>query len=438
MKRRFAVAMSAVLAASSTMPVMAESETATEFAPTTYVGEFSVTSDGESMLFSVKAEQFAEDGVSLSASVTLPASVTGEAEDATYGLEDVLRIVSGDLYINVSEICNVYESLSGSSISSILGMVGIDQDWVEIPAVDIEAAQTEVESDFSVDSLTNDLTALMNNFDVQTAEDGSTTVNFDGPAVVASVQTVENLWDTFAAQILSAAGTVDASQVTGAFSDYILAAAEGINEADPNVSIDDAQAQILSIVDAVVQQALSTFDITPLQTEDGQKLSEQIQQMLDEGATVNGTVTVNADATMTQNVTVTKDSDTVVMDASFDGTNYNAVVTENGTEIANANVVLTAQENGFGIDITANSDGQSISSNIAVTMLDNGVSVSVTANEGQDAFVASITSEDGVSVTDVEAPQATLLRDVVKNVVKLFYVVSESETVEEASTVVAE
>lgn len=438
MKRRFAVAMSAVLAASGTMPVMAESETATEFAPTTYVGEFSVTSDGESMLFSVKAEQFAEDGVSLSASVTLPASITGEAEDATYGLEDVLRIVSGDLYINVSEICSVYESLSGSSISSILGMVGIDQDWVEIPAVDFEAAQTEVESDFSVDSLTNDLTALMNNFDVQTAEDGSTTINFDGPAVVASVQTVENLWDTFAAQILSAAGTVDASQVTGVFSDYILAAAEGINEADPNVSVDDAQAQILSIVDAVVQQALSTINITPLQTEDGQKLSEQIQQMLDEGATVNGTVTVNADATMTQNVTVTKDSDTVVMDASFDGTNYNAVVTENGTEIANANVVLTAQENGFGIDITANSDGQSISSNIAVTMLDNGVSVAVTANGGQDAFVASITSEDGVTVTDTEAPQATLLRDVVKNVVKLFYVASESETTEEASTVVAE
>ncbi len=438
MKRRFAVAMSAVLAASSAMPVMAESETATEFAPTTYVGEFSVTSDGESMLFSVKAEQFAEDGVSLSASVTLPASVTGEAEDAEYGLNDVLRIVSGDLYINVAEICSVYESLSGSSISSILGMVGIDQDWVEIPAVDFAAVQTEAESDFSVDSLTNDLTALMNNFDVQTAEDGSTTVSFDGPAVVASVQTVENLWDTLAAQVLSASSTVDASQITGVFSDYILAAAEGINEADPDVSIDDAQAQILSIVNTVVQEALSTIDITPLQTEDGQKLSEQIQQMLDEGATVNGTVTVNADATMTENVTVAKDSDTVVMDASFDGTNYNAVVTENGTEVANVNMVLTAQENGFGVDITANSDGQSISSNIAITMLDNGVSAAVTANGGQDAFVASFTAEDGVTVTDVEAPQATLLRDVVKNVVKLFYVASEAETTEEVSTVVAE
>ena len=439
MKRKFAVAMSAVLAATSTMPAMAESETATEFAPTTYVGEFSVTADGESMLFSLKAEQFAEDGVSLSASVTLPASVTGEAEDTTYGLNDVLRIVSGDLYINLAEVCSVYESLSGSSISSILDMVGIDQDWVEIPAVDVEAAQTEAASEFSVDSLTNDLTALMDNFDVQTAEDGSTTVNFDGPAVVAAVQSVENLWDMLTAQRLSAAGTVDASQITGVFSDYILAAAEGINEMDSEVSIDDAQAQILEIVNAVVQETLSSIEITPLQTEDGQKLSEQIQQMLDEGATVNGTMTVNADATMAMNAAAVKDGETVAIDASFDGTNYNAVVTENGTEVANVNLVLTEQENGFGVNIAANSDGESISANIAITMLDNGISVAVTADDsGADAFVASITSEDGVTITDVEAPQATLLRDVVKNVVKLFYVLSESGTAEEVSTVAAE
>ena len=50
-KRKFAVIMSAALAAGSTMPVMAESETA--FTPSTYVGEFSLTADGESMLFSI-------------------------------------------------------------------------------------------------------------------------------------------------------------------------------------------------------------------------------------------------------------------------------------------------------------------------------------------------------------------------------------------------
>ena len=84
MKRKFAVIMSAALAAGSTMPVMAESETA--FTPSTYVGEFSLTADGESMLFSITAEQFAEDGVSVSANVTLPPSVTGEEADTVYGL----------------------------------------------------------------------------------------------------------------------------------------------------------------------------------------------------------------------------------------------------------------------------------------------------------------------------------------------------------------
>ena len=122
MKRKFAVIMSAALAAGSTMPVMAESETA--FTPSTYVGEFSLTADGESMLFSVTAEQFAEDGVSVSANVTLPASVTGEEADTVYGLNDVLRIVSGDLYINVAEIASTYGELLGSDISSMLPMFG--------------------------------------------------------------------------------------------------------------------------------------------------------------------------------------------------------------------------------------------------------------------------------------------------------------------------
>ena len=140
MKRKFAVIMSAALAAGSTMPVMAESETA--FTPSTYVGEFSLTADGESMIFSVTAEQFAEDGVSVSANVTLPASVTGEEADTVYGLNDVLRVVSGDLYINVAEIASTYGELLGSDISSMLPMFGIAQDWVEIPAMSIKREYT--------------------------------------------------------------------------------------------------------------------------------------------------------------------------------------------------------------------------------------------------------------------------------------------------------
>ena len=436
MKKGFAVAMSAVLAAGSTMPAFAESETA--FTPSTYVGEFSVTTEGESMLFSIKAEQFAEDGVSLSASVTLPASVTGEAEDTVYGLDDVLRVVSGDLYINVAEVCSVYEELSGSSISSLLSLVGIDQDWVEIPAVDIQAAETEVDSEFDEDSLTNELTALMENFNIETAEDGSTTVTFDGPAVVAAVQAVENMYDTVMAEMVSNFSTADTTQVTDVFSDYILAAAEGINAVTPDVSIEDAQAQIMSMVDAAVQEIMSSVEVTPLQTEDGQKLSEMLQQSLDAGATINGTVYVGADGTMTENVTVVDGEDTTAFDASFDGTNYTAVLTENGTETANINGVLSAQDNGVGLDLTINADDQTVTANAALAVLDNGLSVSLTANDGTDdvAMAATFTQEDGVTITDTEAPQATLLRDVVKNAVTLFY--SAAQATEEATSAAAE
>lgn len=436
MKKGFAVAMSAVLAAGSTMPAFAESETA--FTPSTYVGEFSVTTEGESMLFSIKAEQFAEDGVSLSASVTLPASVTGEAEDTVYGLDDVLRVVSGDLYINVAEVCSVYEELSGSSISSLLSLVGIDQDWVEIPAVDIQAVESDVESEFNADSLTNDLTALMENFNVETAEDGSTTVTFDGPAVVAAVQAVENMYDTVMAELVSGFSTADTTQVTNVFSDYILAAAEGINAVTPDVSIEDAQAQIMSMVDAAVQEIMSSVEVTPLQTEDGQKLSEMLQQSLDEGATINGTVYVGADGTMTENVTVVDGEDTMVLDASFDGTTYTAVVTENGTETATINGVLSAQDNGIGLDLNMTADGQTVTANAALAVLDNGLSVSLTANDGTDdvSMAATFTEEDGVTITDTEALQATLLRDVVKNAVTLFY--SASQATEEATSAAAE
>lgn len=338
MKRKFAVIMSAALAAGSTMPVMAESETA--FTPSTYVGEFSLTADGESMLFSVTAEQFAEDGVSVSANVTLPASVTGEEADTVYGLNDVLRVVSGDLYINVAEIASTYGELLGSDISSMLPMFGIDQDWVEIPAIDFAAVETEAETDFDVDSMMNDFTALAENFDIQTAEDGS-------------------------------------------------------------------------------------------------KLSDQIQQMLDEGATINGTATVNADGTMTENVTVVNGESTVVVDMSFDGTAFNYVVTEDGTEIMNANGTITAQDNDFGMDMTATADGETVNMNVALTLLDNGLSIALTTNDGNEevSMAGSFTQEDGVTITDTEAPTATLLRDVVKNTVAMFYAAQEPVEEETAVTV---
>ena len=414
MKRKFAVIMSAALAAGSTMPVMAESETA--FTPSTYVGEFSLTADGESMLFSITAEQFAEDGVSVSANVTLPPSVTGEEADTVYGLNDVLRVVSGDLYINVAEIASTYGELLGSDISSMLPMFGIDQDWVEIPAIDFAAVETEAETDFDVDSMMNDFTALAENFDIQTAEDGSTTITFDGPAIVNTVKAVENVVDNAMSVLLSQVQGTDASQLVTVFDDYLQAAAEGVNMASPDVSVEDAKGMIVDMMNSLVQQ------------------------MLDEGATINGTATVNADGTMTENVTVVNGESTVVVDMSFDGTAFNYVVTEDGTEIMNANGTITAQDNDFGMDMTATADGETVNMNVALTLLDNGLSIALTTNDGNEevSMAGSFTQEDGVTITDTEAPTATLLRDVVKNTVAMFYAAQEPVEEEESAVTVAE
>ena len=428
MKRKFAVIMSAALAAGSTMPVMAESETA--FTPSTYVGEFSLTADGESMLFSITAEQFAEDGVSVSANVTLPPSVTGEEADTVYGLNDVLRVVSGDLYINVAEIASTYGELLGSDISSMLPMF-------EIPAIDFAAVETEAETDFDVDSMMNDFTALAENFDIQTAEDGSTTITFDGPAIVNTVKAVENVVDNAMSVLLSQVQGTDASQLVTVFDDYLQAAAEGVNMASPDVSVEDAKGMIVDMMNSLVEEMVSSFDVTPLQTEDGSKLSDQIQQMLDEGATINGTATVNADGTMTENVTVVNGESTVVVDMSFDGTAFNYVVTEDGTEIMNANGTITAQDNDFGMDMTATADGETVNMNVALTLLDNGLSIALTTNDGNEevSMAGSFTQEDGVTITDTEAPTATLLRDVVKNTVAMFYAAQEPVEEETAVTV---
>lgn len=350
----------------------------------------------------------------------------------------MLRVVSGDLYINVAEIASTYGELLGSDISSMLPMFGIDQDWVEIPAIDFAAVETEAETDFDVDSMMTDFTALAENFDIQTAEDGSTTITFDGPAIVNTVKAVENVVDNAMSVLLSQVQGTDASQLVTVFDDYLQAAAEGVNMASPDVSVEDAKGMIVDMMNSLVEEMVSSFDVTPLQTEDGSKLSDQIQQMLDEGATVNGTATINADGTMTENVTVVNGDTTVVVDMSFDGTAFNYVVKENEAEIMNANGTITVQDNGFGMDMTATEDGETVTMNVALTFLDNGLSLALTANDGTEevSMAGSFTQEDGVTITDTEAPTATLLRDVVKNTVAMFYAAQEPVEEETAVTVV--
>ena len=53
MKKKLAAAMSAVMVAGSAMPILAEENT---FAPSTVTGEFTVTSEGETLVISLTAE----------------------------------------------------------------------------------------------------------------------------------------------------------------------------------------------------------------------------------------------------------------------------------------------------------------------------------------------------------------------------------------------
>ena len=88
------------------------------------------------------------------------------------------------------------------------------------------------------------------------------------------------------------------------------------------------------------------------------------------------------------------------------------------------------------MDMTATADGETVNMNVALTLLDNGLSIALTTNDGNEevSMSGSFTQEDGVTITDTEAPTATLLRDVVKNVVAMFY--AEQEPVEEEETAV--
>ena len=50
----------------------------------------------------------------------------------------------------------------------------------------------------------------------------------------------------------------------------------------------------------------------------------------------------------------------------------------------NANGTITAQDNDFGMDMTATADGETVNMNVALTLLDNGLSIALTTNDGNE------------------------------------------------------
>lgn len=460
MKKKLAAAMSAVMVAGSAMPILAEENT---FAPSTVTGEFTVTSEGETLVISLTAEAYAEDSASISAAMTIPASVSGTEEDMTISLNDVIRLISGDLYVNAAELCNAYEELTGLSVSTYLSMFGVTEDWVEVPALEMMVSETETDETelFDSDLFTNSMAAIAGNFNVETTDD-ATVISFNGDNLVAAVKEVENLYDSITAQVSDSMSSADLSGVTGVFGDYILAAAEGINMVDPEVSVEDAQSQLNELINAMLDEVLQSVEFSPIQTDSGEKVSDELQAALDAGTTIDCTMTIGEQVSF--NAAIAQDEDEVVIDASFDGSVFASTVTENGTELAAVNGTVTTTDNGAEFELTASENGtQELLANGAIAATDNGAefnlsvsdgeqttdlsgvfealengfnfSVKTTENGQETEFGFKLTTEDGAVITDTEAPQATLLRDVVKSVSAIMYSASQAE---EESTGAAE
>lgn len=424
MKKGFAIAMSAVLAATSSLPVMAESEEV--FSPVTYAGEFAITSQEETLTLSISAAQPAEDFLSFSAAVTVPASLMGTEEDVVYGLDDVVRIIAGDTYINVTEVMSLYEELTGASMSYLLPFVGINQDWIEIPALefvmDDVIAEAEEESEAEDEIVMNELLALMDYITIEEAEDGTTTISFDGEAVVAAVEAFENLYYASIEDTKIDVSDIDIQMLCDTFSDYILAAAEGINAVTPEISIEDAQANVIEMIEEFASQMSSIIVVEPLETEDGERLAETLRQAFDAGAQFNA-VMVISDEGMNANISLEADGEKAVADINFDGTTFNCVVTDGETQVASANGTLSMNDDGFAADFVFESEGESVALNALFALTDNGVSASLKADDGVEPveFAFNFGIFDGVTLEDTQTPQATLLRDVVKTTVILIY-----------------
>lgn len=456
MKRKLAAAMSAVMVAGSAMPILAEENT---FTPSTVTGEFTVTSEGETLVISVTAEEYAENSASISAAMTIPASLSGTEEDMTISLDDVVRLIAGDLYVNAAELCNACEELTGLSVSTYLSMFGVTEDWVEIPALEVMASEAENDETELLDSdlFTNSLAAIVSNFNVETTDD-ATVISFNGDNLVAAVQEIENLYDSITAQASDSMSSVDLSGVTGVFGDYILAAAEGINMVDPEVSVEDAESQLNDLINAMLDEALQSVEFTPIQTDSGEKVSEALQAALDAGTTIDCTMSIAEQVSFT--AVIAQDGDEVVVDAYSDGSVFTSTVTENGTELAAVNGKVTETDNGAEFELTAAENGtQTLLANGAIaatdngakfnlsasagdesietfgefTMLENGFQFTLRSDEDSDAneFSFKLTTEDGAVITDTEAPQATLLRDVIKSVSAIMY--SASQAAEEST-----
>ena len=247
MRRSAAAMMSGILALSPASAIFADE--AAE-APVTYGNLISVslTQGGEALTADITSVYNESGDTSISVSVALPASMMGTEEPVEYGFDDVLRVCGDEIYLNVDEVVSLYQDLTGDdSITDILSAVGITESWLAIPTVsgsDSSSASDEAIANALTDSLTN-LEAVTTDTGVQI------TINDDAlltiaQSIDAAMAATEGTDGTSAEEDLASMALVY---------DYILAAAEGFQAADPSLSEEDSIALVSEILDSLFANA---------------------------------------------------------------------------------------------------------------------------------------------------------------------------------------
>ena len=239
MRRTLAAMMSGILAMSPAGVIFADEAAQT---PVTYgdMISFSLTQDGETLSADITAVYNESGDSSFSVSVTLPASMMGTEEPVVYGFDDVLRVCGEDVYLNVEEIVNIYSELTADdSMTELLSMVGITESWLAIP---VPTASDDGQLDTILTAITDNLA------DLETVEtDVQIAINND------TLLTIAQSIDEAMASVEGTDGESAEEDIEGLefVSDYILAAAEGFREADPELSEEDSVALVSELVDAL-------------------------------------------------------------------------------------------------------------------------------------------------------------------------------------------
>lgn len=290
LKKTAAAMMSGILAMSPAGAIFAD-ETATDV--TTYGGlvSIAITQGGEELTADLTTVYNESGDSSLSVSLTFPASMMGTEEPVVYGFDDVLRVCGGDVYLNVDEVLNLYQDFASAddsdSIRDLLSMVGITESWLQIPT-------TSSGSDSSDDTIANAIVESMDSLESVATDTGvQFTINND--AILLITQNIEDA-------IASSEGTEDASaeedfEGIALIADYMMAAAEGFQAADPNLSEEDS----LALVSELLTSVFASFeDQIGAETEESTdvSLTEMVSAVL-EAVSFDGVLSLDSDEGVT-------------------------------------------------------------------------------------------------------------------------------------------